>query len=690
MNRKTLFKTMAAALISTSAMPIAHALQPSDDRFNEQWAMNTATDSDINAPEGWDHFTSNNQEVVIALLDTGIDTTHIDLKSKLWKNLGEFTDPNGECIADNVDNDGNGYVDDCYGWNAKDEVGITDWVLDENNQLVAPMNDPVGHGTQMAGVALAASNNTGVVGVAGIAANVKIATCSAWTAQPVNELTTIPLSTYALSGLPEDQVECANYFSTLKDQGVNIVVLNVSGGVSALSRITAELSGNTRSDYLITQAAIDAIKALADKGILVSASMGNYDWDVDSQIDTVFSSEDKAYYPAAIQHDNIITVAGTNIDENFGGRTSWGRYTADIGAPGQSVLTTGSTFYIDYFGQQPDENGNLPVVDASTANPYVESSGSSPAAALVSGLIALLKADTDNGNLTADQIRRLLLTSAKPIDILKHTTSSGGLMQMDTALSCSNQQLIRRQAPQTDTLNMAQGETLVMEVQNYNCADSNGEASIAVTDLISNTVKFHLYDNGSGADAVAGDGTYSGSWDVESSNTTYKLSFGTDSVTNETDVVYVNSDITYVNANFWGLLFGSQGFWTLSNLNPFTELLPYRGSSYYFSNSSNASYRFSFTAPSAGIYSIYANWPLESTDVDNTTGTPVTLTAEAQYEITTSAGTVSVNKSQRIDGGTWVNLGTYDLNAGSNNVRVNMGASATGGLIADTIRVIKN
>lgn len=689
MNKSILIKAMAAALSCTVAMPMAQALVPSDDKFNDQWAMNTSAESDVNAPEGWDEFDTNNQEVVIALLDTGIDTSHIDLRSKLWKNPGEFNGPNGECIADNQDNDNNGYVDDCYGWNARDEVGITDWVYDANNQLVAPMNDPVGHGTQMAGIALGAKNDTGIVGVAGIADNVKIVTCSAWTAQPVNELTTIPLTTYALSGLPEDQVECANYFSTLKDAGVNIVVLNVSGGVSALSRVTAELSGNTRSEYLITQAAIDAIKALADKDILISASMGNYDWDVDTQIDTVFSAADKAYFPASINHDRIITVAGTNIDSNFGGRTSWGRFTADIGAPGQSVLTTSTTYYLDYFGAGPDENGNLPVVDPSTANPYVESSGSSPAAAFVSGLVALLKADTSKGNLSLDQIRRLILSSAKPLDVLKHTTTSGGMLQMDTAFNCTNQQLIRRQAPQADTLDLAQGDTLVMEVQNYNCADSNGDASIPVTDLISNTVKFHLYDNGLGADAVAGDGVYSGSWNVESSNTTYKLSFGTDSVTNEADVVYVNPDITYINSNFWGLLFGSSGFWTLSNLNPLTELVPYRGSSYYFSNSSSASYRFSYSAPEAGSYSIYANWPLESTDVDNP-GTAIALTDEAQYEITTANGTVSINKSQRVDGGTWVHLGDYDLNSGSNNVRVRMGASGTGGLIADTIRVIKN
>lgn len=683
--RAIIFNAFTTALAISAS---AHALQPSDELFNSQWAMNNSSDTDVNAPQGWDYFSPTNQEVVIALLDTGIDTTHIDLKTKLWKNQDEFTGPNGTCVPDNIDNDGNGYVDDCYGWNAREERGITDLVYDDNNNLEPAMNDPVGHGTQMAGIALGAANGTGIVGVAGIAPNVKIVTCAAWTAQPVNELTSIPLTSYALSGLPEDQVECANYFSTLKDQGVNIVVVNISGGVSALSKISAEFSGNTKPEYLITQAAIDAMNVLTAKGVLIAAAMGNNDWDLDSQIDTIFSSEDKAYYPAAMDSDHIITIVGTNVDEQFGGRSSWGRFTADVGAPGQEVLTTSSTYYYDYFAG-PDENGEIPIVEPSEAELYVESTGSSPATAFVSGMIALLNANTNTANLSPDQVRRLILSSSKPVDILKHTSSSGGLLQMDTVLNCNNQFFLRRQAPQIDSLTLGQGETFVMEVQNYNCENSNGDAYIPVTDLISNSVKFYLYDNGMGEDEVAGDGIYTGSWSVESSST-YKLSFGTDSVTNEADVVYINPQTTFIDSNLWGVLFGgSSGLWSLSNLNPLTELSPFRGSSYYFSASANAGYRFKYNAATAGSYTIYANWPLESTDTENA-GTPVTLAEDVQYEVTTANGIQYISQDQSINGGTWVKLGTFDLNAGANHVRARRGANSTGVLVADTIRVIKN
>lgn len=103
---------------------------PNDPFFNpQQWALqNTGTfasgtaGDDIKAPGAWDT-TTGSQNVIIAVLDTGIDYTHNDLAVNIWRNLGETS------CSDGIDNDGNGFVDDCKGW---------DFTTCANFDLVSP------------------------------------------------------------------------------------------------------------------------------------------------------------------------------------------------------------------------------------------------------------------------------------------------------------------------------------------------------------------------------------------------------------------------------------------------------------------------------------------------------------------------------------------------------------------------
>lgn len=107
--------------------------------YEDLWGLHR-----IHAPEAWDRTAG--EGVLVAVVDTGIDRTHADIASNVWKNAKEI--PNN-----GIDDDGNGYIDDVYGWNF--------------NQSSADVRDVIGHGTHVAGTIAAAGNNgLGVVGVA--------------------------------------------------------------------------------------------------------------------------------------------------------------------------------------------------------------------------------------------------------------------------------------------------------------------------------------------------------------------------------------------------------------------------------------------------------------------------------------------------------------------------------------------
>jgi len=88
---------------------------PNDTRFEELWAMHNTgqtdgtDDADIDAPEAWDIATGAN-DIIVAVIDTGVDYTHPDLAANMWINETELNGTTG------VDDDENGYVDDVYGW----------------------------------------------------------------------------------------------------------------------------------------------------------------------------------------------------------------------------------------------------------------------------------------------------------------------------------------------------------------------------------------------------------------------------------------------------------------------------------------------------------------------------------------------------------------------------------------------
>lgn len=109
---------------------------------------------DINVEQAWDLYDGGKREVIIALIDTGVDDSHEDLQNVLWTNPGEIP-------GNGVDDDGNGYVDDIHGWN----------FYNGNSQIYVSANDD-SHGTHAAGT-IAASRDNGV-GIAGIVSSCSV------------------------------------------------------------------------------------------------------------------------------------------------------------------------------------------------------------------------------------------------------------------------------------------------------------------------------------------------------------------------------------------------------------------------------------------------------------------------------------------------------------------------------------
>jgi subtilisin family serine protease len=129
---------------------------PNDTKFSDLWGMHNTgqtggtVDADIDAVEAWDIVTDASN-IVVAVIDTGVDYTHPDLVSNMWVNPGEIA-------GNGIDDDGNGHIDDIHG-------------IDTINNDSDPMDDG-SHGTHVAGTIGGTGNNN--QGVTGVAWNVQI------------------------------------------------------------------------------------------------------------------------------------------------------------------------------------------------------------------------------------------------------------------------------------------------------------------------------------------------------------------------------------------------------------------------------------------------------------------------------------------------------------------------------------
>ena len=272
-----------------SASPIAVlpvASTPNDSLFSFQYGFSQASDRDSDFPEAWD-LTQGDTSIVLAIVDTGVLWSHPDLAANIWINRGEIP-------GNGVDDDANGFIDDVRGWDFVTGVSGAG-----GEDLSTPDNDPSdfqGHGTAVAGVAGAVTDNTSGVAGAGYRCRI-MALRAGWQS--------------AQGGGVVDMQFCAQAIQYATEKGASVI--NCSWQNQDLSGLGAAVS--------------DAIAA----GITVVVAAGN---------------EGTSTPPANDlgQRGDCVDVAALDADDvrvtssNFG---SW----VDVSAAGNLVTTTNSLAY---------------------------------------------------------------------------------------------------------------------------------------------------------------------------------------------------------------------------------------------------------------------------------------------------------------------------------------------------------
>lgn len=369
-----------AAAADNPAIPEAGTATGSgaDPDFAKQWGMN-----DIGASKGWQK--TRGEQMVVAVIDTGVDYTHEDLVDNLWRNPGETgKDSQGRDKATNgVDDDGNGFIDDVVGWDfATNDNKPYDLAGDPLQVIMQGMNP--GHGTHCAGNVGARADNG--KGVAGVAPNVKI---------------------------------MAMRFLTEKGQGstagaVQAIDYAVKMGAKVLSNSWGS-EGEDPNEAQENLALREAIQRAEAAGVLFVAAAGNGHSGVGYDNDT----DPKPAYPASYDYDSIISVAAIAQDNTLGAFSNWGVKSVDIAAPGVVVYSTTvgnkySDVVVDMFGMKATWDGT------SMAAPHV------------SGAAALYWAA--HPTLTAKEVKAAILKTATPHSNLAGKLVTGGKLNVEALM----------------------------------------------------------------------------------------------------------------------------------------------------------------------------------------------------------------------------------------------------------------
>ncbi|HMO34401.1 MAG TPA: S8 family serine peptidase, partial [Gemmatales bacterium] len=243
---------------------------PNDPLINNQWPIrNNNPLLTIQAEAAWDQTTGSGRTIV-AVIDTGVDFTHPDIAPNMWRNTAEIS-------GNGIDDDGNGYVDDVFGYN-----------FVNNNGNVMDLH---GHGTHVAGI-LGAKGNNGI-GITGVNWNVQIMALRFLDANG--------------RGSTSDALRALNY----------------------AVQMGATISNNSWTSPAYDAALETGIRNAGAAGHIYVTAAGNSGTNI---------SVNKVY-PASYEADNLITVAALDSSNRLAGWSNRGPL-VDIAAPGASIFST--------------------------------------------------------------------------------------------------------------------------------------------------------------------------------------------------------------------------------------------------------------------------------------------------------------------------------------------------------------
>ncbi|MBI4041825.1 MAG: S8 family serine peptidase [Deltaproteobacteria bacterium] len=243
-----------------------NSVKINDPYFNNSYGLYA-----IEAPKAWKSFTWGSRNVMVAIIDSGIDYTHEDLASNMWKNPNEIE-------ANGIDDDGNGYIDDQYGWNfLKDSAD--------------PMDDNF-HGTHVAGIVGALADNG--VGSLGVSPSVSLMACK---------------------------------FTNEKGEGTTNHAIRA---ITYAVRNGAKILNNSWGGYGKSRPLMETIQMAANQGVLFVAAAGNDNADADV----------KPFYPASFTQENVISVAATDAWDEKASFSNFGKKSVHLAAPGVSIFSS--------------------------------------------------------------------------------------------------------------------------------------------------------------------------------------------------------------------------------------------------------------------------------------------------------------------------------------------------------------
>ena len=256
-----------------------------DPDASKLWAFNST--AGMNVSEAYDSLPSTQaEEIIVAVVDTGVDHNHEDLKDIMWTNEKEIA-------GNGIDDDNNGYIDDIH--------GINTLVRDAQGAATLNTMGSHWHGTHVAGT-IAATQNNGI-GIAGVASNVKI---------------------MAIRTVPDDADELDS----------NIVEAYLYAAKNGARLINCSFGKQVNEGGMVVRDTINEIGKKYNTLVIASAgndSSGPFSW---------HNNDTSPKYPAAFDSENLLVIASTTSSGSLSTFSNIGIKSVDIAAPGSNIYST--------------------------------------------------------------------------------------------------------------------------------------------------------------------------------------------------------------------------------------------------------------------------------------------------------------------------------------------------------------